>query len=174
MPEAAKGEPQTPQCAKPVSRCCARRYFQNSAARALTTRGDCRIDPEADRKFHALVGREGLLVEAEASRLMEVFPYLLRRHVVQRHPCDGPAGLVGGVIESNLFIAKIQPGTAGQTGLLFSTYFGSAGVYVGNGIAVGPDGSVYTGGYGTVGLPSSSNGNGFAGGVSDGFLIVVK
>ena len=75
---------------------------------------------------------------------------------------------------TNLFIAKIQPGTAGQTGLLFSTYFGSAGVYVGNGIAVGPDGSVYTAGYSTVGLPSSANGNGFAGGVSDGFLIVIK
>ena len=75
---------------------------------------------------------------------------------------------------TNLFVAKIQPGAAGQTGLLFSTYFGAAGVYVGNGIAVGPDGSVYTAGYSTVGLPSSSNGNGFAGGVSDGFLIVVK
>jgi hypothetical protein len=25
-----------------------------------------------------------------------------------------------------------------------------------------------------VGLPSSANGNGFAGGVSDGFLIVIK
>ncbi|HXB69212.1 MAG TPA: SBBP repeat-containing protein [Candidatus Acidoferrales bacterium] len=75
---------------------------------------------------------------------------------------------------TNLFIAKIQPGTAGQTGLLFSTYFGAAGVYVGNGIAVGPDGSVYTAGYSTVGLPSSANGNGFAGGVSDGFLIVIK
>jgi hypothetical protein len=75
---------------------------------------------------------------------------------------------------TNLFIAKIQPGTAGQTGLLFSTYFGSAGVYVGNAVAVGPDGSVYTAGYSTVGLPSSATGNGYAGGVSDGFLIVIK
>lgn len=75
---------------------------------------------------------------------------------------------------TNLFVAKIQPGTAGQTGLLYSTYLGAAGVYVGNALAVGPDGSVYVAGYGTVGLPSSSSGNGFAGGVSDGFLIVLK
>ncbi len=75
---------------------------------------------------------------------------------------------------TDLFITKLQPGAAGQTGLLFSTYFGGTGVYVGNGIAVGPDGAVYTAGYATVGLPSSSNGNGFAGGLSDGFVIVVK
>lgn len=75
---------------------------------------------------------------------------------------------------TDLFIAEIQPGTAGQTGLVFSTYFGGGGVYVGNAIAVGPDGRVYTAGYGTVGLPSSSGGNGFDGGVSDGFVIVLK
>ena len=75
---------------------------------------------------------------------------------------------------TNLFLAKIQPGAAGQTGLLYSTYVGAAGVYVGNAITVGPDGTVYVAGYGNVGLPSSSNGNGYAGGVSDGFLIVFK
>lgn len=75
---------------------------------------------------------------------------------------------------TDLFITEIQPGTAGQTGLLFSTYFGTTGVFVGNGIAVGPDGSVYTAGYGTLGLPSSAGGNGFDGGVSDGFVIVLK
>ena len=73
-----------------------------------------------------------------------------------------------------MFLAKLQPGTAGTSGLLFSTYFGTAGTYVGNGIAVGPDGSAYAVGYGTVGLPSSANGNGFSGGLSDGFVIVVK
>ena len=75
---------------------------------------------------------------------------------------------------TNLFVAKIQPGTAGQSGLLYSTYLGATGVYVGSTLAVGPDGSVYVAGYGTVGLPSSSNGNGFAGGLSDGFLVVIK
>ena len=85
---------------------------------------------------------------------------------------DAPQGNWGGGID--LFIAKLQPGTAGRTGLLFSTYFGAGGLYAGNGIAVGPDGSIYAAGYGTVGLPSSSNGNGFSGGLSDGFVIVVK
>jgi hypothetical protein len=88
-------------------------------------------------------------------------------------PVNGaPQGNWGGGID--LFITKLQPGTAGATGLLFSTYFGTTGVYAGNGIAVGPDGSIYAAGYATTGLPTSSNGNGFAGGLSDGFVIVVK
>jgi hypothetical protein len=85
---------------------------------------------------------------------------------------NAPQGNWGG--GTNLFITRLQPGTAGHSGLLFSTYFGTTGIYVGNGIAVGPDGSVYAAGYATVGLPSSSNGNGFAGGLSDGFVIVLK
>lgn len=85
---------------------------------------------------------------------------------------NAPQGNWGG--GTDLFITQLQPGTAGHSGLLFSTYFGAAGVYVGNGIAVGPDGSVYTAGYATVGLPSSFNGNGFNGGLSDGFVIVLK
>jgi len=74
---------------------------------------------------------------------------------------------------TNVFVAKIKPGTAGRAGILFSTFFGQAGTYVGKALAVGADGSVYTAGYGTVGLPSSGNGQGFFAGY-DGFLIVVK
>jgi Beta-propeller repeat len=85
---------------------------------------------------------------------------------------NAPQGNWGG--GTDLFITKLQPGTAGQSGLLFSTYFGAKGVYVGTGIAVGPDGSVYTAGNATVGLPSSFNGNGFSGGLSDGFVLVLK
>jgi hypothetical protein len=73
-----------------------------------------------------------------------------------------------------MFIAKIRPGVAGRAGILFSTYFGATGTYVGNSIAVGGDGSIYAAGYGQIGLPSSSNANGYGGGVSDGFLVVMK
>ena len=79
-------------------------------------------------------------------------------------------GWGGGV---DLFIAKIKPGVAGRAGILFSTFFGQTGQYVGKAVALGPDGSVYTAGYATVGLPSSENGQGFFAGF-DGFLIVVK
>ena len=41
-------------------------------------------------------------------------------------------------------------------------------------MALGTDGSIYVGGYGNIGLPSSSNGNGFSGGVTDGFITVMK
>jgi Beta-propeller repeat len=80
-------------------------------------------------------------------------------------------GWGGGI---NAFIAAIKPGTPGRAGLLFCTYLGASGTYVGSAMAIGPDGSVYVGGYANLGLPSSSNGNGFAGGITDGFLTVMK
>jgi hypothetical protein len=80
-------------------------------------------------------------------------------------------GWGGGI---DVFIAAIKPGTPGRAGLLYCTYLGATGTYVGSAMALGTDGSVYVGGYGNVGLPSSSNGNGFNGGVSDGFITVMK
>jgi hypothetical protein len=74
---------------------------------------------------------------------------------------------------TNVFVAKIKPGTAGRAGVLFSTFFGENGQYVGKAVALGADGSIFTAGYGTIGLPSSGNAQGFFAGY-DGFLIVVK
>jgi hypothetical protein len=71
----------------------------------------------------------------------------------------------------NMFLAQIKPGVAGKSGILFSTYLGASGTYVGNAVALGGDGSVYVGGYGQKGLPTW---NDYAGGQSDGFLLVVK
>jgi hypothetical protein len=82
---------------------------------------------------------------------------------------DAPQPGWGGGI--NLFIARLKPGVAGTGGILACTYFGGTGVYVGNSLVVGPDGSVYVGGYGTSGLPSS---NGYSGGSTDGFILVIK
>jgi hypothetical protein len=80
-------------------------------------------------------------------------------------------GWGGGI---DVFIAGIKPGTPGRAGLLYCTYLGATGTYVGSTMALGSDGSIYVGGYGSIGLPSSSNGNGFAGGVTDGFIVVMK
>ncbi|MDE3164314.1 MAG: hypothetical protein KGN36_00790, partial [Acidobacteriota bacterium] len=79
-------------------------------------------------------------------------------------------GWGGGV---DIFIAQIKPGAAGRGGVLFSTYFGQTGQYVGKSLAMGADGRLYTGGMATGGLPSSFNGSGF-GGEYDGFLIVLQ
>ena len=68
----------------------------------------------------------------------------------------------------------IKPGTPGRAGLLYCTYLGATGTYVGSAMVIGPDGSIYVGGYGNIGLPSSSNGNGFGGGTTDGFITVMK
>jgi hypothetical protein len=80
-------------------------------------------------------------------------------------------GWGGGI---NMFVAAIKPGTPGRAGLLYCTYLGATGTYVGSAMVIGRDGSIYVGGYGNIGLPSSSNGNGFAGGPTDGFVTVMK
>jgi len=58
----------------------------------------------------------------------------------------------------------------------YSTYFGQANTYVPSSVVVGPDGTMYVLGYGGIGLPSSGNAaqGGYAGGQSDGFLLVLK
>ena len=68
-------------------------------------------------------------------------------------------GWGGGI---DVFVAGIKPGTPGRAGLLYCTYLGATGTYVGSAMEVGTDGSIYVGGYGNIGLPSSSNGSGFA------------
>jgi hypothetical protein len=75
---------------------------------------------------------------------------------------------------TDLFLAKITPGTAGMAGLQYSTYLGATNTYVPTAVAVGPDGTAYAVGYGGIGLPTSANASqgGYAGGVSDGFLAV--
>jgi hypothetical protein len=76
---------------------------------------------------------------------------------------------------TNVFISQIKPGTPGRAGVLFSTYVGQKGQYVGNAVTLGPDGRIYAAGYGTIGLPSSSTGNAqsfFAG--YDGFLAIMQ
>ena len=82
---------------------------------------------------------------------------------------DAPQPGWGGGI--NVFVAKIKPGTAGRAGVLFSSYFGGAALYVGNAVAMGTDGSIYAAGYGNNGLPATARG--FVAG-NDGFLLVVK
>jgi hypothetical protein len=72
----------------------------------------------------------------------------------------------------NLFIAAIKPGTPGRAGLVYCTYGGATGTYVPTSLVLGADGSAYVGGYGNVGLPITVNG--YAGGLTDGFILVTK
>ncbi len=78
-------------------------------------------------------------------------------------------GWGGGI---DVFIAAIKPGTSGRAGLLYCTYVGATGTYVGSALALGADGSIYVGGYGNVGMPITING--YAGGATDGFIVVMK
>ena len=77
----------------------------------------------------------------------------------------------------DMFIAKVQPGVPGKSGIQFATYLGGSSIYVANNVAVDSDGTLYVAGYGAIGLPSSPNASqtvGYGGGVSDGFLLVMK
>jgi len=75
---------------------------------------------------------------------------------------------------TDLFLAKLKPGTPGPGGLLSSTYIGQRGVYSPTALTLGRDGTIYMVGWGTVGLPSTANAlQGYGGGLSDGFLIVL-
>jgi len=78
-------------------------------------------------------------------------------------------GWGGGI---DVFVAAIKPGTPGRAGLLFCTYLGATGTYVGSALELGADGSIYVGGYGNVGMPITING--YAGGIADGFIVVMK
>jgi hypothetical protein len=86
---------------------------------------------------------------------------------------DVPQATWGG--GTDIFVAKIKPGTAGKAGLLFSTFLGTTNVYVPTGMTLAPDGTIFVAGYGGLGLPSSFNARqgGYAGGASDGFFMVV-
>jgi len=68
-------------------------------------------------------------------------------------------------------MAQNKPGVPGRQGIQFSSYLGTIGTYVGNSIVVGSDGTLYFAGYGQNGLPTW---NGYQGGVSDGFLVLLK
>jgi hypothetical protein len=76
----------------------------------------------------------------------------------------------GGGIDA--FVAAVTPGKPGRSGILFCTYLGADGTYVADSLVLGPDGSIYVGGYGNVGMPIT--GAGYSGGMADGFLVVLK
>jgi hypothetical protein len=71
----------------------------------------------------------------------------------------------------NMFVAAIRPGVPGNAGIVFSTYLGQTSTYVGNAVDIAPDGTIYMAGFGQNGLPSA---NGYFGGTSDAYLIIMK
>jgi hypothetical protein len=78
------------------------------------------------------------------------------------------------------FLVKFNPAVAGPGALLYGTYIGAGGFHVATGVALAPDGSMFTAGYTTdaldgIGpvLPAAYQ-SGFNGGFSDGFVATVK
>ena len=79
----------------------------------------------------------------------------------------------GGGIEA--FVTKLKLADSGPSALLYSTYVGTLGVHVGYTLVVSPDGKIYVGGETSapnINQTDSSFQNYFAGGQSDGFLLV--
>jgi hypothetical protein len=79
----------------------------------------------------------------------------------------------GGGIEA--FVTKLKLADSGPSALLYSTYVGQLGVHVGYTLTVAPDGKIYVGGETSapnINLTDGSFQNNYAGGQSDGFLLV--
>jgi hypothetical protein len=78
------------------------------------------------------------------------------------------------------FLLKLNPAVAGPGALLYGTYIGAGGFHVATGVALAPDGSMFTGGYTTDALDGvgpalgAAYQPGFSGGFSDGFVVTVK
>jgi hypothetical protein len=71
----------------------------------------------------------------------------------------------------NMFIAGIKPGVPGNAGIIFCTYLGATATYVAQALDLGNDGTIYVAGYGQNGLPSE---NGYFGGTSDGYMVIMQ
>lgn len=89
----------------------------------------------------------------------------------------GP-GVVASQIGSgtDAFITKLNPALAGAARLVYSTFLGSAGQHVGYAMTVGSDGTMFVGGLTSrqdIDVSSNANQVAYAGGLSDGFLIVL-
>jgi hypothetical protein len=85
---------------------------------------------------------------------------------------DAPQPQFGGGTE--VFVAKIQPGTPGLAGLEFSTYLGTTGIHIAKGIAVASNGTVYVAGFTNLGLPSvGASALLYGGGTRDGFFLLL-
>ena len=74
-----------------------------------------------------------------------------------------------------MFLTKLKPGIPGPAGFESSTYIGQRGVYSPTALTLGRDGTIYVVGWGGIGLPSTANAlQGYGGGLSDGFIMVLS
>lgn len=75
----------------------------------------------------------------------------------------------------DLFVTGIKRGVRGPNGLLMSTYIGGSAIYTPTSVAMDASGNLFVTGYGGIGLPTSpaSAQGGFAGGINDGFVLVI-
>ena len=83
-------------------------------------------------------------------------------------------GSGGGI---DVFISKLNPAEPGPAGLVYSTYAGQNGTNVGYAIAIAPDGSIVVGGQSaarSIGTTASAFQGAFDGGVTDGFVLVLR
>jgi hypothetical protein len=80
----------------------------------------------------------------------------------------------GGGID--VFVSKLKLADSGPSALLYSTYVGLTGIHVGYALAVSPDGKIVVGGQTSGRNIKATEGSfqaGFAGGPSDGFVLVL-
>jgi hypothetical protein len=117
-------------------------------------------------------GDAGFDVAADSAGNLYVTGYTLSSNFPVT--ANAPQATWGG--GTNIFITKFKPGTSGAGALSMSTYVGATSTYVPTALTLGPDGTMYVAGYAGGGMPTSDTATqiGFAGGVSDGFILVIQ
>ena len=115
-------------------------------------------------------GDAGTWASADAAGNLWVAGYTLSPDFPLANAVQGswPGGI-------DLFVTGIKRGVAGHAGLIMSSYVGGATTYTATSVAMDTGGNLFVTGYGGVGLPTSpaSAQGGFAGGINDGFVLVI-
>jgi hypothetical protein len=76
-----------------------------------------------------------------------------------------------------VFVSKFDPTQSGDASLVYSTYLGAIGVHVGYALVLDADGNAYVGGLTgphNITTTGSAFQNGYGGGLSDGFVVVLR
>jgi hypothetical protein len=102
--------------------------------------------------------------------------YLTGYTLSQDFPVTGDAVQLnwGGGID--VFVIALDLAKPGAGALVFGSYLGLDGVHVGYGVAASANGTIYAAGYTGIHNIQTTSGAvqpGFAGGLSDGFLVVI-
>ena len=143
--------------------------FVMDFATSVVAAGKLELAPDKDMRIPA-----GWAVDADGRPAATAREFLEGGGLL---PFGGHKGYALSLLVELLCSAMTGAGVPGLAGLQYSTYFGGINIHVANSLAVGPDGTLYVGGYTGTGyfpITDSAAQGGYGGGATDGFLLALK